>query len=219
MITINEKDVNTVINFIDLNEMDMIPTNNGIVKFNVRSFDDMVFTFFEYNNEYIVAKYDKIKDVPGQVPYEYYNYKSLPLMLEQLKVYDDSLHKSFWTTTNDTIQIGFIKESYTDDWVEDFVEIDKYRIEECDEYKYIVFEDKNISPNLKSPDNEYGYNEVHKLYFEIHPISVVRNNEKYLFKLLINNEEVLKEYVNYIVTRRKGLKLLIKELMGSIKKS
>lgn len=70
---------------------------------------------------------------------------------------------------------------------------------------------------MKSPYNEYGYNEVHKFYFEIHPISVVRNNETYLFKLLINNEEILKEYVNYKVSRRKGLKILIKELIKTTK--
>ena len=217
MITLNEKDINTIINYIDTNEMDMTPVNNGIMKFNVRSFDDMVFTFFECNNEYVVAKYDKKRDIPGEVPYEYYSYKSLPLMLEQLKVYDDSIHKSFWETTNDSIQIGFIKESYQDDWVEEFVGIDKYTIHETEEYKYIVYEDKDLSPKLKSPYNEYGYNEVHKFYFEIHPISVVRNNESYLFKLLINNEEILKEYVNYKVSRRKGLKMLIKELIKANK--
>lgn len=213
---INQKDIDTIVNFIDLNEMDMIPINNGIVKFNVKSFDDMIFTFFEYNSEYILVKYDKSKDLPGGTPYEYYNYKSLPLMLEQLKLYDDSISKTFWTITNDSIQIGFIKESYVDNWVDEFVGIDKYKIESTEQYRYIVFEDKNLSPKLKSTFNDYGYTEVNKLNFEIHPISVIKNNESYLLKLLINNEPVLKEYVNYIVKRRKGLKLLINELIKSV---
>ena len=68
---INQKDIDTIVNFIDLNEMDMIPVNNGIVKFNVKSFDDMIFTFFEYNSEYVLAKYDKSKDLSGGTPYEY----------------------------------------------------------------------------------------------------------------------------------------------------
>lgn len=61
------------------------------------------------------------------------------------------------------------------------------------------------------------YTKVDKLYFEIHPISCQPGNESYLVKLLCNNEEVLKEFINYIVSRKKGLKLLIKTIFDEIK--
>lgn len=215
---ISESEIKRIIDYIELNELDMDPINNGIVKFSIKSFDDNIFTFFNYNENYILCKYDPKMDIPGEVPYQYYQYKSLPLLMEELKVYDESINKTFWTIDNDSIQIGFIKENYDDKWVEEFVQIDNYKIEENEQYKYIIYEDKNLSPKLKSPYNDYGYNEVNKLYFEIHPISTIKRNESYLLKLLINNETVLKEYVNYKVSRKKGLKLLIKELIKACDK-
>ena len=69
-----------------------------------------------------------------------------------------------------------------------------------------------------SPINQETYAVVEKLYFEIHPISCLEKRESYLLKLLINNEEVFKEYVNYIVLSKKGLKLLIENIFNSVEK-
>ena len=51
-----------------------------------------------------------------------------------------------------------------------------------------------------------------KLYLEIHPICVLEGSESYLVKILINNEEIMKEYINYIVRRKKGLRLFLENL-------
>jgi hypothetical protein len=63
-----------------------------------------------------------------------------------------------------------------------------------------------------------GHIKVNKLYFEIHPITCVENGEKYLFKILANNEEVLKEFINYIAFGKRGLMNLIDYIIDNCKK-
>jgi hypothetical protein len=64
--------------------------------------------------------------------------------------------------------------------------------------------------------NDLRYEEVNKLYFEIHPKSLQKRNESFLFKLLINNDETFKEYASFNVRRKKGLKILIESIFESI---
>lgn len=164
------------------------------------------------------------------MPYEYFNYKTLLQVLEQLKYYDDGLHKSYWHPTMNSTEIGFDKESYRDNWFEDFKREAEYSMVHNDDfgYQYLVYDNPKHSPSIKSPYNtlsevspfnyeQDSYIKVSKLYFEIHPISCQDGNETYLFKLLANNEEVLKEFINYIVKTKKGLRMLIEEIFKSIK--
>ena len=93
------------------------------------------------------------------------------------------------------------------------------------EFPILIYEDFSVQPNLKSPFNtlhevseinQLVYEKVDKLYFEIHPKSLQKRNEKFLFKLLINNEEIFKEYASFDVIRKRGLKLLIESIFKSI---
>jgi hypothetical protein len=188
----------------------------------------MVFYFYKYESNYILVRYDKTKDgKPGQQAYEYYQFQNLQQILEQLKIYDNNIYKQWWYPTTNSTEIGFDSINYNDDWLKDFKEENEYwsvKSEE-DKYKYLTYNNPNISPNIKSPFNtlhevspinDIQFTKVNKLYFEIHTISCQLGNESYLLKLLCNNEETLKEFINYIVSKKKGLKMLIKEILDSI---
>lgn len=234
MIPINNTDKQRVFDFIKNNQLDYILVDENISKFHIIAYDNIKFFFYTYNDEYIVVKYDSEKDrddKPDLIPYEYFNFKTLSQALEQLKYYDDDLHKSYWYPTTNSAEIGFDKNSYKDDWFEDFKREAEYSMVQNDDfgYQYLTYDNPNYSPCIKSPFNtlsqvsdlnseEQAYIKVNKLYFEIHPISCQEGNESYLLKLLANNEEVLKEFINYIVTKKKGLKMLIEEIFKSIKK-
>lgn len=234
MFPINDADKQRIIDFIKHNQLDYIFVDNNISKFHIISHDNIKFFFYTYNDEYVVVKYDPDKDKdnqPGSIAYEYFNFKTLSQVIEQLKYYDDNLHKVYWYPTTNSAEIGFDKNSYVEDWYEEFQREAEYSMTEDDDfgYKYLTYNNPNYSPRIKSPFNtlsqvsdlnseEDAYIKVDKLYFEIHPISCQDGNESYLLKLLANNEEVLKEFINYIVTKKKGLKMLIDEIFKSIKK-
>lgn len=234
MIIIDEDTIQRIINFIEFNQLNYDIVYNDISKFHIISEDKTSFFFYTYNEEFVIVKYDKNKDQlnrPELNPYEYFMFKTLSAVLEQIKFYDDNLEKSYWFTTTDSIGIDFKSSSYKDDWFEDFKQEAEFSKVEDDDlgYKYFIYDNPKYSPKLKSPYNnlstfsfinseEEQYIKVNKLYFEIHPISCEPGNESYLLKLLCNNEEILKEYINYIVSKKRGLKLLIDELFKSIKK-
>ena len=44
----------------------------------------------------------------------------------------------------------------------------------------------------------------------------MEGQESYLLKLSCNNEEIFKEYINYKVVKKKGLKLLIDNIFKSL---
>lgn len=228
MIDIKKEDINRINDFITSNELDYQINDNGIIRYHIVAYDDMVFYFYNYNDDYVITKYDKSKDgKPGQIPYEHFQFKNLQQVLEQLKIYDENIYKQWWYPTNNSAEIGFDSNSYTDEWINDFKEdTDHWNIDSDDKYKYLTYNNPDIKPSLKSPFNtlhevspinDIMYTKVDKLYFEIHPISCQPGNESYLVKLLCNNEEVLKEFINYIVSRKKGLKLLIKSIFDEIK--
>ena len=228
MININNNDKLRIINFIKENDLDLTPIDGGIIRFHVKSLDNMIFYFYTYENKFIIVKYDptRDKDNPGSQAYEYYYYDTLAQVLEAIKFYDDSLYKKWWTETTNSAEIGFNKDSYKDDWFSEFQTDNSWDVEDSDTYKYLIYNNSSYKPKLKSPFNtlhevsplnmEPSYNVVNSLNFEIHPISCLDGAESYLLKLLINNEEIFKEYVNYIVTKKKGLKLLLGEIFKSM---
>lgn len=229
MLDISKEETGRISEFINSNDLDYEIIDNGIIRYHVKAYDNMIFYFYNYNGEYVIVKYDKTKDNgnPGSMAYEYFNFKNLQQVLEQLKIYDDQIHKQFWYTTTNSAEIGFNKDSYVEDWFKDFQNEEEYwKAEDDDNYKYLTYNNTNCKPQLKSPYNtlhevspinDISYTQVDKLYFEIHPISCQPGNESYLLKLLCNNEEVLKEFINYIVVKKKGLSLLIKNIFDSIK--
>jgi hypothetical protein len=229
MIDISKNEIIRISDFIIYNDLDYDIINNGIIRYHIKSFDNMVFYFYKYESNYILVRYDKTKDgKPGQQAYEYYQFQNLQQILEQLKIYDDNIYKQWWYPTTNSTEIGFDSTNYNDDWLKDFKEENEYwsvKSEE-DKYKYLTYNNSNIKPYLKSPFNtlhevspinDIIYTKVEKLYFEIHPISCEPGRESYLLKLLCNNEEVLKEFINYIISKKKGLKLLIDNIFRDIK--
>lgn len=232
MVPIKNEDRQRVIDFIKNNELDY-NIDNTEYKFNIIAYDGIIFTFYIYQEKYIIVKYNRENDKPDNpylTAYDYFQFETLPLALEQVKYYDDNLQKSYWEVTTNSAEIGFDKGSYKSDWYEEFTKDAEYSMVNDDDlgYKYLSYNNPKYSPNIKSPYNklseipEYSdqspYIQVNKLYFEIHPISCRDGQESYLFKLLANNEEILKEYINYIVSTKKGLKLLIEEIFKNIKK-
>ena len=221
MIEITKEDKNKIIQFIKDNELDYTLIDNGITRFHVMAVDGIKFLFYKHEEQYIITKYDGNKDSEGPSganAYKHYTFKTLMQVLEQLSFYDKSLEKSYWSTTADTIDIGFDQINYIDDWHTDFTTDDKYGLEDDGKYKFITYTNNEYKPELSSPYNSLdevspvnnkSYTQVDNLHFEIHPISCLQGRESYLLKLQCNNEKVLKEYINYIVSSKKGLKMLL----------
>jgi len=228
MLQINENDKSRLIQFIDENDLDYTPIDNGISKFSIVAHDGIVFYLYDHNESYILAMYDKNKDRPGDpgsMPYEYFQFQSLTQILEQLSHYDKSIHKIYWYPTNNSIEVPFDANSYNEEWVSEFISDDHWRVESSDLYKYLVYENSDYKPELISPFNTLHevsminskeYAKVDKLYFEIHPISCSRKNESYFLKLSCNNEEVLKEYINYNIIKKRGLKLFLDDMFTNM---
>lgn len=229
-----ELDKERVRGFILKNDLDFKIVDDKILKFKIISEDGIHFSFHIYNEKYILVKYnpEKDKDNVFETPYEYYEFKTLVDALTQLKYYDDNIPKSFWEVTTNSAEIPFKSNSYKDDWYDEFkrdAEYTKIESDDFNNYKYVTYNNPNYSPNIKSPHNtlsdvsyintdDQAITKVDTLYYEIHPISCEDGSESYLFKLLANNEETLKEFINYIVYKKKGLSLLLKDIFNNISK-
>jgi hypothetical protein len=201
-----------VISFLEDNELDYTPIDNGIIRFHLIAEDGMTFYVINNENEYLVTKYNKDRDRPGSVPYENYQFKTLSEVLEQLKFYDSNLPKVYWQPILETIEIGFDKDNHIDNWYEPFIKDDFYKVEEDNQYKYFSYTNEGYKPELISPFNtlhevsafnDLQLEKVEKLYFEVHPISCAKKREMYLVKLLCNNDNIFKEYINYKVYKEK----------------
>jgi hypothetical protein len=221
MIEISKEEKEKIIQFIKDNELDYTLIDNGIIRFHVMAHDGIKFFFYKYEDQYIITKYDGNKDKEGpggSNAYQHYPFKTLMQVLEQLSFYDKSLEKCYWQTTSNSIDIGFDQINYIDDWHSEFTTDDKYGLEDGGNYKFITYTNDEYKPELSSPYNTLdevspinnkSYTSVDNLHFEIHPISCLQGRESYLLKLQCNNEKVLKEYINYIVSSKKGLKMLL----------
>jgi len=222
-----ESDKERIIDFIKINDLDYVIVDDGIIRFHIIAYDGIKLYIQIYNDIYILTKYDPSKDKVGGLPYENFQFNNLQTLLEQLKIYDDSLHKSFWTMTSNSIDIGFDNNNYIEDWYNEFKKDDFWNIEDTDNYTYLTYKNNNYKPELKSPFNTISevspindviFTRVDSLYFQIHPISCLDGNESYLLKLQCNNEEVLKEYINYLVSSKKGLRLLLDTIFKEMEK-
>lgn len=227
---LSSKEKERIIDFIDKNELYYEWEERDTAKFRLFAEDGNYFQFFKNNENIIVCKFDKSKFRINAAcdPYEYYQFSNLQQVLEQIKLYDSQIFRNFWIPTTNTVDYVPDKTIYENKkWIEEFKIDENWKIIEEGKDYILVYENFNIQPELKShfntlhevsPINQLKYEKVHKLYFEIHPISVKKRNEKYLFKLLINNEEVLKEYASFNVFKKRGLHMLIKSIFESIKK-
>ena len=214
---INESDKKRIVDYIKENDLDFNINDNELFKFSIISSDDMVFHVYNYNEQFVLVKYDPKKDMqsnlqgdPGIIAYEYYYYKNIQQVIEQLSLYDNSIYKEWWTPLISSINIEFHTESYKDDWSNNIINNENYKIENNENYKYLIYEEKrNISVSSPfnllhevSMFNTYSPTNINKLYFEIHPIKLTEGKESNLVKILINNEEIMKEYINYRVDKK-----------------
>lgn len=227
MVELEKEEIKRITDFIEENDLFLNYSKGELFRFKVFSDDDMTFQFFKMNDSYIVSKYDKNKDIPGvpSDPYQYFNFKNIQQILEQLKLYDEQIPRTLWMPTTNTIDFNHDNTIFESNWTKDFITNEKWSERKDGEFLILIYEDLSVHPNLKSPFNtlhevseinQLVYEKVDKLYFEIHPKSLQKRNEKFLFKLLINNEEIFKEYASFDVIRKKGLKLLIESIFKSI---
>jgi hypothetical protein len=204
-----------LVDFILDNNLDYIINDNGLIRFNIISYDKIVFYFYKYNNQYVIAKNIPIGDKAKE--FEYFYFTTLSQVLEQLLHYDNSITKTYWEICHNIIEIGFVKQKYDTNWYSEFIKDEYYSTEDCGEYKAIIYDNTNYKPIIKSSydiNNDYPPTIINKLYFEVHPIIC---DETYLFKILSNNEESLKDYNSYIVYGKKGLNMFLNNLFNTLK--
>ena len=221
---------NKVVEFINNNDLDYNIVDNQISKFSISAYDKMVFYIYEHEEKLILVKYDKDKDDinnPASMAYEYFYFNDLNKLLESLMIYDKSITKRYWDFIANDINMGVNKQTYIDNWYEDIIN-ENFKLEDLDEYRFVYYESSEYNPSIKSPYNTIHevsplnptptYNTINKLYFEIHPICCENKSEKYVLKLLCNNDEVFKEYINYFVQTKKGIKMLIENIFNEMGK-
>lgn len=214
---LNEEIKKRVKEFIEMNDLDYTITDNEISRFQLTSYDGDIFYIQENEGNFtLIRRYEN----NGSEQFNYIPMENINKLMEALSIRDKSLEKTYWTLIMSDAEYGVIKEQYNDEWYEDFV-IPGKNLEERQEFNYITYENHNYRPVLNhpantlheiSPINELTPNVVEKLYFEIHPVSCQENNERYIFKLLSNNDKVFKEYINYLVFRKKGIRLLVEQI-------
>lgn len=127
----------------------------------------------------------------------------------------------YWSPTTESVQIGFDDQNYQVDWYKQFQKDENWRVEEDGNCHILIYENSNYKPELISPFNRLHevspinskqYTKVDKLYFEIHPVSLRQRNEAFYLKLVCNNDEKFKEYINYNISKKKGLRLFLEDL-------
>lgn len=226
---INDSDKKRIINYIKENELDLlISEENNIFRFFVTAEDCALFQIFKYNEQYVMVKTMAVKgDYRKAQTFDYFYYKNLQQVIEQLAFYDNSIPKTWWYVMDgmgpSSVSATFKNENYSDNWSKDFDRNKKWRTGEEDGYKCLIYEEikdiKVISPHNTLHEvsliNTYSPANMEKLYFEIHPLSLSEGNESYMVKILINNEEIMKEYINYKIRRKKGLKLFLENLFNN----
>lgn len=228
MENITDIDKKRLLEFVNENDLDYTPIDNGIFKFKLQSYDDITFQFFTFENKYIIMTYDPKKDLDTSkgtvtdIPNAYY--ENMQQVLEQLKVYDENILKTWWQPIADTIELDVDMNSYNEEWYSDLLK-DKYISEKENNYSILIYNDESYKPVLYSPFNTLHEvspinvqtgTHLEKLSFEIHPISCRVKNESYLVKIAFNDEPVLKEWINYKVFKKKGLKIFLETLFNEM---
>ena len=214
---IQEKHKERLKKFIVDNDLDYQVVENGISRFHIRSYDGKTLTFYESQGKFILVEYDKDLDDAEKPAFKYHNFPTLSKMMESLSQYDHQLNKVYWQPIMDITLYGI--KDVEENWYENIVEGSIYD----DQSKTIIYEDRSYSPVLRSPFNTLHevspINTMHleklnKLYFEIHPISC--NEERYLARVLCNNDEKFKEYINFYIWSKKGLKKFVEKLFNDM---
>jgi hypothetical protein len=222
MLPLNENDKKRITQFILEQDLDLMELDNPISgKFSVSASDRITFFIYNNNESYLIVKYDQEKEKQNRQAYEYFHFQNIPQVLEQLSLYDNSIPKRYWSHTTESVQIGFDAQNYQVDWYKQFQKDENWRVEQDGDYHILVYENSDYKPQLTSPFNTLHevslidskqYTKVDKLYFEIHPVSLKERNETFYLKLECNNDEKFKEYINYNISKKKGLKLFLEDL-------
>jgi len=222
------KDKERIKQFIKDNDLDYNIVDEGITRYHIVAYDGIKFHFEMYNNNWVLVKYDPKKDNiddPGSQPFEYLQFESLTQILEQLSHHDKSISKTYWNLIQDSMEIGVY--NYSDGWYNDLIKDDNWIVEDMDKYKILTYSNDNYKPELKSPFNtlheispinQLTYTKCEKLYFEIHPVNLLEGSETYLVKLLCNNDEIFKEYINYMTFKKKGLKMFLEMMFRDMER-
>lgn len=225
-IDISQKEM--IKSFIDKNDLDLMIVDNGFFKFKVVAMDKVEFSFYIKDKSFILVKYDQSKDISdilSEEPHTYSQFNNIQQMLEQIKLYDDSLSKSWWSPVSDVTQLGTNIDTYDENWFEFIIGQKFSKVDGGRNITYLSYTSKEYRPELKSlyntlhevsEINNLEYTTVEGLNIEIHPLNCMDKNESYLFKVQCNNEEVLKEYINFVVYKKKGLKKLVKETFDTM---
>ena len=214
--------------FIKDNDLDYNIVDEGVSKFHIVAYDGITFHFETYNDNWILVKFDpKKNDIYniGSQPFEYFQFPNLTSILEQLSHHDKSISKTYWNLIQDSMEIGVY--NYSDGWYNDLIRGNNWLVEDMETYKIVTYTSEDYNPELKSPFNtihevspinNLTYTKCEKLYFEIHPINLLEGNESYLIKLLCNNEQIFKEYINYVAFKKKGLKMFLEMMFKDMER-
>jgi hypothetical protein len=221
LITLSENNKTRIKEFIEGNDLDYTITDNDISRYQLISYDGVTYYIQESDGNFILIKQSIVN---GSEKFDYLQYESLNKLLETLSIYDKQLEKIYWTIIMSDAEYGVDSQSYNEDWYSNIIN-EYYTIEERDPYKYLYYENFNYKPEIKSPHNtlhevspinSLSYNKLERLYFEIHPVSC--KNERYILKLLHNDDEIFKEYINYYVWTEKGLNKLIESIFTEMER-
>lgn len=228
---ISETDQKRIKDFINENNLLYEINEENIFRFFVSSSNGLIIQFYKHNEQYVlVTTNTKSKDPFKPMQFNYLTCKNMQQVLEQLAFYSKRVDTTIqWWEILDgvgrpsSVNIVFIKEDYTNDWSKDFIKNENWKVADDEQYQYLAFEKKMnikvISPHNTLHEvswfNTYNPEQLDKLYFEIHPICVKEKNESYYVKILINKEEIMKEWVKYRVYKKRGLNLFLEELFNN----
>jgi hypothetical protein len=215
--------------FIKDNDLDYnIVVDESISRYHIVAYDGTKFHFENNNNNWVLVKYDPKKDDifnVGSQAFEYLQFKTLTQILEQLLYHDNSISKTYWNLINDSMEIGV--SNYSDGWYNDLIKDNHWILEDMNTYKIVTYTNNDYKPEVKSPlntiheispINELTYTKCEKLYFEIHPVNLLEGSETYLVKLLCNNDDIFKEYINYITFKKKGLRMFLEMMFQDMER-
>lgn len=230
MENLSDAEIKRVLDHIEQNDLDYQYVDNGVFRPFLMAYDSMKIQLHANEESYWMSIYDRSKDKPGSVPYEWIGFETLMQLMEALKHRDESIYKQYWELTSNSIEVPFDKSNYDERWHEEFAESDGYTKETDTLCTYVVFESEDYEPEIMSPWNTVGSDSLggilhesrpsrlNKLRFEIHPVRTAPGGETYLFKVLCNDDEKFPEHICYKVVGKKGLRLIRQSLFNEMER-
>lgn len=223
MENLSDKEIEQIIDFINQNELDYIVINNGISPFQLFASDGSIFKFLLNDGELYLSKTHKNRNESDPNQFEYIPFKSLNKALKYLSEYDNSIVKTYWRVVDNITEFVCKKEKYDDEWFK-FISLDmNYNISTIKDgyeegFKYLVYRNDEYKPKLATPQNQLNsLNTLNELYFEIYPFVCTPGKESYILRLDCNGDDKFKEFVNYVIDTKKGMKLFIEILFNELK--